>query len=389
MLETTNGTNVKLTAEQVLETARALIPVVRERGPLGDAARKLPEETVEDFKRLGLVRTSQPARFGGMEHDLETLHLASMEIARGDGASGWLASFFGIHQFNVGWFPLEAQEEYWADDPNTLASTVAAFHFAREEVPGGVRISGRGKFSSGIDYADWLLVFTQKEGCMIPRSDFEIIDDWQVSGLHGTGSKGMLIEDVFVPNHRIVRMEQFEDLSYDGARLYASPWYGVYKPNAVGHAIIFPLLGMARGVADIFEERVRDRTDPQTLLPAIERPGPAMRFAESSAELDVAESLALSNLAVIRESGAAREPLSLEARATIRRNLAYAAKLCLQSTNRLVDAMDSSALYLTSGLHRQARDVRAGALQFTFHWEETAIQYSRVRWGLEPHTILI
>ena len=83
------------------------------------------------------------------------------------------------------------------------------------------------------------------------------------------------------------------------------------------------------------------------------------------------------------------EQIPLEVRAELRRNITYASKLALQATNRLVDGMDSSALYDKNLLHRQAADVRAGSLQFVLHWEETAIQYSRVLWGLEPNTILI
>ena len=378
------------TRDELVDAARALAPVVRERGPRADAERKLPEETVEDFKRLGIVRSVQPKRFGGMQHDVEVLHDLSMEVARGDGASGWLASFMGIHQLMAGWFSLEAQEEYWANGIHTLSSTVAGMSMAREEIDGGIRLSGRGRFSSGIDYAEWLILTTNFETCLIPRSDFEIIDDWHVHGLQGTGSKGLMIEDAFVPRHRIVTHEQMVQGSYPGAALHDAPWYRVRSPWAVlGHAILAPVIGMAQGVLDIFDERARERIDPMALEPAVERPGPQLRFAEASAEVEAARLLMRQNLAVVRASGETRQPLPIEARAEIRRNIVYAAKLAIQATNRLVDGMDSSALYQNNFLHRQARDVRAGALQFVLHWEETAIQYSRVHWGLEPNTPLI
>jgi len=55
----------------------------------------------------------------------------------------------------------------------------------------------------------------------------------------------------------------------------------------------------------------------------------------------------------------------------------------VQATKRLVDGMDSSALYVKNQLHRQAMDTRAGSLQFVLHYEETAMAFSRVHWGLE------
>lgn len=380
------------TPDELLQRASALTSVVRERSIQANNERQLPAETVDDLKRAGLIRVVQPVRFGGMGHDLEVVADTSMAIARGCGASGWMASFWAIHQFMVGWFPEQAQEDYWADSPNTLSSTVPGYKsMEREEVKGGLRISGRTSFSSGVDYAEWALVHTPKETCLVPRADFEIFDDWQVSGLRGTGSKGIGIENVFVPEHRIVSNDQLFQGTYPGAEMYESPWYRVANPlmAVLNHFILAPTIGMARGVLDLFDLRVRSRFDPQALQPAVERAGPALRFAEASAEVDVAEMLLRRNLAIVRNSGERREQIPLEVRAELRRNITYASKLALQATNRLVDGMDSSALYDKNLLHRQAADVRAGSLQFVLHWEETAIQYSRVLWGLEPNTILI
>jgi len=104
------------------------------------------------------------------------------------------------HNFMVGGSPRQAQEEYWADSPNTLSATVPGYRgMEREEVKGGLRSAARTSFSSGVDYAEWALVHTPIETCLVPRSDFEIVDDWHVSGLKGTGSKGVRIKDAFVP----------------------------------------------------------------------------------------------------------------------------------------------------------------------------------------------
>jgi len=390
---TSTETDVTQASPSVLvERARALAPVVRERGRRSEELRQLPPETVADFKRLGFIRSVVPQRFGGLDLDLEVVADVSMEVARGCGASGWLASFMPTHQHLVTWFSEKAQEEYWANGPDTLSSTVPGYKgMGREEVPGGLRVSGRTAFSSGVDYADWALVHTPVETCLVPREDFEIVDDWFVSGLAGTGSKSVVIKDAFVPAHRIVTNEQLALGTHPGAELTDSPWCHVRNPLmlVLNHFILAPVIGMARGVLDRFDERARQRLDPQIFKPAIERAGPQLRFAEASAELDAAEMFLRRNLAVVRESGRARTELPLSERAEIRRNIVYASKLVLQATNRLVDGMDSSALYDVNSLHRQARDVRAGSLQFVLHWEETAMAYSRVHWGLDPQTMLI
>lgn len=377
--------------DELVERARALVPVVRERSAEATELRKLPPETVEDFKRLGFIRAAMPVRFGGMGHDLSVVADISMQVARGCASSGWLSSFMPTHQFMVGWFPEQAQEEYWATSPNTLSSTVPGYRgMEREEVAGGLRISGRASFSSGVDYSEWAFVHTPIETCLVPRSDFEIVDDWHVAGLRATGSKSVVVEDAFVPTHRIVTNEQLANGTNAGATLYDNPWYRVRNPLmlVLNHFILAPVIGMGRGVLDIFDERVRTRIDPQTFQPAIERAGPQLRFAEASAELDSAEMFLRRNLDAVRASGKAQEPLSIEQRSEVRRNIVYAAKLVQQATNRLVDGMDSSALYEKNLLHRQAADTRAGGLQFVLHWEETAMQFSRVHWGLDPNTVM-
>jgi 3-hydroxy-9,10-secoandrosta-1,3,5(10)-triene-9,17-dione monooxygenase len=375
-----------------MERARALVPVVRERASEAEQLRQLPPATVEDFKQAGFLRMLQPERFGGMNHDYEVALDVALEIARGCGASGWLASFWPLHQMMVGWFPEEGQEEYWATGPDTMSSTVPGFlNTQRDVVDGGIRVSGFWKFSSGVDYAQWLLFHTAEEVCLIPKSDFEVVDTWFVSGLRGTGSKAVRIEGAFVPEYRIVRNEDLAVNDTFGAREYDSPWYRVRNPlmSVLNHAILAPVIGMARGVLDTFDERAQKRIEPLVFEPATDRPGPQLRYAEASAEIDVAEMLLRRNVGLLRQWGTTGEEVALEDRARLRRDIVYAARLCARAKNGLIDGMDSSALYDENHLHRQARDLTAGLLQFVLHWEETAMQYARVHWGLEPTTRLI
>jgi 3-hydroxy-9,10-secoandrosta-1,3,5(10)-triene-9,17-dione monooxygenase len=380
-----------VTREELIARARAMIPSLRARSDETYRQRQIPAETVEEFKQAGFIRMVQSPRFGGMGHDLEVVGDVAMEIARGCGSTGWMSAFWPIHQFQLGWFSEQAQEEYFANSPDTVSSTINAFSSGdREDVPGGVRVSGTWNFSSGIDHAEWALVQTRGELCLIPASDYEIVDNWHVSGLAGTGSKAITITDAFVPAHRIVTLEAQAKADYpDGVE--DSPWYRLPRPGVyvMNHFILAPVIGMARGVLDLFDERVRTRRDPQSGQPALERPGPQLRFAEAAAEIDAAEMFWRRNIARCRELGERGAVPSLEFGAALRRDLTYAAKLCQQATNRLVDGMDSSALYDVNLVNRQARDVRAGGLQFVLHWEETAMQFSRVHWGLEPQTVLI
>jgi 3-hydroxy-9,10-secoandrosta-1,3,5(10)-triene-9,17-dione monooxygenase len=379
------------TPTELVERARALRPALRERAAHCEELRQIPATTVADLRAAGIFRIATPVRFGGLGLDLEVIADVAGELARACGSTGWMASFWATHQYMVGWWGEEAQAEYWANGPDTLSSTVSALvAFESEPADGGLRLSGRWRFSSGIDQAEWIILHTPNENCLLPRSDFEIEDDWYASGLRGTGSKSIVIEDAFVPSHRIVTHDELGLGHYPGRFLSDSPWYRLPNPAilVLPNFIVAPILGMVQGVADVFEERVQRRRDPQTQLPAHERVANQERFAEATAELHAAKLVHRRNLADLREWGAKGGQLTLEQRTTSRRNVTYAATLCTRAANRLIDGTDSSALYEVNSLHRLGRDVRAGALQYAIAFDEAAQQYSRVRWGLEPQTLL-
>ncbi len=376
-------------ALDVISRAKAMVPTLRARGARCEELRRVPPETVDEFVAAGFHLITKPKRFGGMGLDIDTVSEVAMEIGRGCGSSGWMASFWGGHSFEIGWFSEQAQEEYW-ENPDALSSTVSAIvTLDRQPASNGVRLTARMKFSSGIDYADWILLQTPQEICLVPKSDYSIEDDWFVSGLRGTGSKSIALEDVFVPEHRVVANEDVWVGRTTGARIYTSPFYRLPRLQVQTWGIVAPVVGMAQGVVDVFDERVRTRRDPATQQPAFERPGNQLRFAESSAEVDLAREILRRNQRELAEVGRAGDELSLEERARVRRDQAYVARLCTTAVDRLVSAGDSSALYEVNQLHRLARDTRAGALQFALAWDENSMQYSRVRWGLEPQTPLI
>jgi alkylation response protein AidB-like acyl-CoA dehydrogenase len=389
-LATQMGSNGPPTPDELFDRARALVPVVRGRSVRCEELRRLPEETVADFLAAGLHKVTGPLRFGGYGYDLDLTTEIAMEIGRGCGSSGWLASFYSAHSFEIGWFSEQGQAEYWSTSPDVLSVTASAIsRLEREDVDGGVVLSGHLRFSSGVDYADWVLLQTPKENCLVPRSDYTILDDWFVSGLRGTGSKSIAFDRIFVPDHRIATNEALAEGTTYGAFHYDSPYYKLHRILTQPTGILAPIIGMAQGVVDVFDERARTRKEPQTQLPARERPGTQRRFAESSAEVDLARLLLRRTLAECANWGSTGHAPTMEERARNRRTIAYATKLCTRAVDRLVESGDSSAVYEVNSLHRLARDTRAGALQFVMAWDECAIQYSRVRWGLEPQTLVI
>ena len=109
-------------AEILIERARSLIPALRQRSKQATAERRLPQETIDDFRRLGLTRCLQPAMFGGFGSDYRVFSKMLRALAQGCGSSAWVAAVHGEHSWVVGNFPEAAQHDVWDDNPHAVAS---------------------------------------------------------------------------------------------------------------------------------------------------------------------------------------------------------------------------------------------------------------------------
>jgi 3-hydroxy-9,10-secoandrosta-1,3,5(10)-triene-9,17-dione monooxygenase len=210
-----SGDDSLLPAEEraVLERARALIPRLVERAPAAAAARRLPPETVAEYRAAGILRILQPRRFGGMQGRFSLFSRIVEELTWGCASSAWVYAVLAEHQWILAQYPEQAQIDVWGDEPEAVASSSLAPRAAARRVAGGWRLSGRYSFSSGCDYAQWAIVgaFLGEMGdpqsiayLLVPLAEVEIIDDWQTLGLLGTGSKSLVLDDVCVPEHRAV-----------------------------------------------------------------------------------------------------------------------------------------------------------------------------------------
>jgi alkylation response protein AidB-like acyl-CoA dehydrogenase len=225
----------------LLEQARALVPAIAERARAVTAARDVAAETIADFHRAGILRILQPRRFGG--HQLRfCLFSRIVEIlTEGCASSAWVYAVLGEHQWIIASYPLQAQIDVWGDDPQAVASSSLAPRSAATRVAGGWRLSGQYPFSSGSSHARWAIIgaFLGAPGdprgigyLLVPFSEIGIIDDWHVLGLAGTGSRSLMLRDVFVPDHRCVPLDDL---------LAGTP------PGALVHPD-YPLLRAPRGL---------------------------------------------------------------------------------------------------------------------------------------------
>ena len=220
----------------MLGHARSLIPRLAERAAAAAAARQVPAQTIAEYHDAGILRILQPKRFGGMQGRFSLFSRIVEELTYGCASSAWVYAVLAEHQWIIAQYPEKAQIDVWGDDPEAVASSSLAPRAAARRVAGGWRLSGRFPFSSGCDYAQWAILgaFLGEAGdprhiayLLAPLADVEIVDDWQVLGLAGTGSKSLALHDVFIPQHRCVMVSDLFAGTPPGALVH--PEYPVLR----------------------------------------------------------------------------------------------------------------------------------------------------------------
>ncbi len=382
------GKPTAITTAAMVERATALVPVLRERATDCEAIRRIPDETRADFIRTAITRISQPVTRGGLGLDMDSVYEVAMELGRGCGSSAWMGSFWPLHNWMVGMWPKAAQDEYWADSHDTLSSTSwDPVSVKAEPASGGIRLSGHWDFSSGIDHADWAMVFVMGPPvglALVPRKDFRVVDTWHASGLCGSGSNDVIVEGAFVPDYRIVNMEAAANGRSAGRELHGTPFYRLPLYTWLTYALAAPVIGMAQGAVDAFEDLMRGRVEGISGVKAAERPANHLRLAESSAEVDASRVIMRRNLSQLIEWGRADEEIPLGERLRIRRDITFGGMLCNRAARRLFEASGAHSIKRSVPIQRFARDADAAVHSGVLTWDPTGEQYGRVRLGLAP-----
>lgn len=183
---------------ELVARAEDLIPNLRERRQHGHELRRLLDEIAKEVREAGLFKVLQPRRVGGYEMDIRT-HIDVVEaVARGCASTAWVLSVCHAHGWLMACFPQEAQNESYGVNPDAIITAVIGPRGKAERVDGGYKLSGFWPFCSGVAHADWVLLggfVLGQDGTpvddgdfLIPRSEIQIHDDWNVMGLRATGS---------------------------------------------------------------------------------------------------------------------------------------------------------------------------------------------------------
>ena len=382
------------TVEDLIARARELMPVLRQQARETEQRRRVGEETAKLLQEAGFFRVLQPKGYGGYEMDYGVQMRIAAELAKGCASSGWVTSVTACHAWILGMYPPEAQDEVWGEDNDTLlSSSFAPVEMKLARVEGGVTVSGRWKFSSGVDLCRWSQLFgilPPPDGKGPPDPVFILVpldgvkakveDTWNVSGLAGTGSNDIVVDDLFVPAHRVLSFTKLRGGPTPGSvasasHIYRMSLFAVFPINLIGAA-----LGAAQGALDLVVAGLADRKSISQVKLA-DQQSVQLRIARAAAHANAAEALLSRTCETMNSLYRQSDIVPLIERANWRINVCFAAELLGQCVDTLFPLLGGRGLLSTDPVQRAWRDVHAVMQHVAIVWDPTAGPYGMVRLG--------
>jgi alkylation response protein AidB-like acyl-CoA dehydrogenase len=351
----------------LIDAARSVAPLARERAEAGETARELAPDLVTALAVAGLFRMFVPTSYGGPEADPVTALGAIEIVATADGAAGWCVNIAATTS-SMSWYlaPDWATEIYG----NPLAVTGGTFApngRARRAEGGYVIDSGRWAWGSGTQHCQWINCGVRADDgtfhlMYVPAAEVTFLDTWHASGLRGTGSTDFEVHGAFVP---------------DGRSLQPT----VTKSQVERPLCHFPNFSLlAAGLACVALGIGRRAVDELVELAAGEGAGRSRTKLGALATVQV--DLARAEAAL----GGAR--IGTAQRARLRLAAANAAAEAARATDLAYTAAGGAAVYASHPLQRCLRDVHV-ATQHAMLSPRNLETFARLRLGLDADTGLL
>lgn len=385
-----------ISREELIGRARDLVPKLRERAGATEEARRLLDETERDFHDTGLFRMVQPARVGGSELDFGILIDVPAEIGRGCASSSWNLTNLGSHHWMLGMFAPAAQDAVWDRSADALVASSFIFPAGRaKRTEGGYVLSGRWPFCSGVDNSDWNMLAGMVAGedpdeppehrmFLVHKSEYEIIDTWHATALRGTGSKDVSTDEVFVPEHMTLAVDDTKGGPTPGSEVNPGPLFRFPTFAAFPYCLSGVALGTALGAWDDYVGATRKRASSYTGDRLSGLQTLQIKIAEAGAMTDAAALVMRHNCAEMMEDATANRVPDIETKVKYRRDAAYTAGLCTQAVDLLFGASGGGGLYERNAMQRHFRDIHGINAHVGFNMDVAGAGYGRVMLGHEP-----
>ncbi len=384
-----------MASDTLLREVERIRPILERCGPQAEAERALPDPAYDAMVDAGLFRMLAPKAFGGLElHPVEAYRVVEA-VARIDSSAAWILNQSSAIATVAAWLPKEGGEELYARGPDAICAGGFFPPGPSVRVEGGWRVTARTPFASGCHRAQWfgvpIVEVTEDSSrfepqtedppplfALVPRDEVDLLDTWHTSGMRGTFSADVSVDDVFVPDRRVALIEP----ARERASAFSGPLYGFWPWLAtLGETTVS--IGIASAAIDELIDLATRKKPSYSRVPLHEREivqhhaGKARGLVDASrAFVHAAASEAFADAEIDgRYSEATKLRCQLAA--------CVGVEACAQAVDLVHEAAGSSAIRLEHGFERYHRDAHA----LTQHAYKSYSRYEdvgKMLFGLPP-----
>lgn len=359
-----------LNPEELVQRASELRPLIQSKAAEGEANRQVSKDVIDAVREAQLFASIAPKRWGGLGLPLTTQVQISEELARGDGSVGWVHYILSFDAWTLGFLPDHGQDEVFADGVPLACGVAFGPSAIAHRTDGGYLVTGRWPYASGSGHSQYAAVGAATDDepipgqevqlpmFVVPMSEATIEDTWFTAGMAGSGSNTVVLDNVFVPDHRILKMStEFEWIPVDRTPSdETSDWWAFWPTVSVTAAA--PLVGMAQAVLDLIVDGATKRgivyssytrqVDSHVVLRDI---------GDAAAKIESARALLDRAAARVDRYAADRKPMPPLERARIRGEASYISRLLRETVDDLMSIGGASGFANSNPLQRYWRDM--------------------------------
>jgi alkylation response protein AidB-like acyl-CoA dehydrogenase len=377
---------------ELVRLAGEISELARELAPVSERERRLAPELLARLRASGLMIAGAPREVDGLELPPGLALRCAEEVARGDASAGWCVSIAATSSLLAGYLEPATRAELFADTEGIAAGIFAPRGRART-VDGGVVVSGRWAYCSGIMHASVLFA-----GCFIDagdaqgasgpkpssvamlRDELEVLDTWHTLGLRATGSHDTVADELFVPATRTLSVL---DGPLIDRPLYHFPAFGYFAASIAAAA-----LGNARGALDEFATLAATKVGQGSTRTLAERSATHAAVAAAEASLRGARRLYYEAIEAAWRAAHEDEPVSVTLRNDLRLAATQATRTSADVVRSLYDLAGGPAIYDESPLQRRFRDAFTATAHFQVNAASRELQ-GRILLGQPAETAMI
>lgn len=373
------------------ERLATVLPQIAANSERAELERRIPDENIALLKDIGLFRAFLPRRYGGLEVRVEEYGPCIVDLAEACTATAWVAGLLAQHVHALAMFSRQMQDELWGEGADDLVSSSIAPVGTAEAGDGGVLLSGRFGFSSGCDHATWVMLGFKHPGyegpaarqyAVVRKSNLTVLDDWATSGMRGTGSKTLIADKVFVPDHRIDQILALNTGTSKGFGSNESPIYhAAFVPHfSIGFAAV--AIGGVRKLAQLYAEKTKSRIKVYSGSQAIARSPAVMRLGKATHQNNAALAFLEKDWRGIDARCDSLQMPSPDEMSAWRTNQSFCIQMSIAAADELFNGSGGSAWFESNEMQRIWRNVHMCGAHAGTDYDTASEAYGRQLLGL-------